>query len=302
MSNSAPSTPTRIGAVAYLNTRPLVHGMEQGLGKDRIELSYDVPSRLADRMQQGELDIALMPVIEFAKLPDLEIVPGLGIVTFGQARSVLLISNGDPAALNDVSRLALDPESRTSNALAQVLLAERWKRSDLSVCTGTADLAATLQHCDAAVRIGDKALFDAPPPGTTVTDLGQAWTDLTALPFVFAAWFARPGVMDRSLYQILHASRRQGVKAIDQIAADYVWQGRHDPELAKSYLTVNIRSRLGAAEVQALSLFLSLATTHGVIANAPRVRFSFERHTDCHDAADARRTAAVTLSDEAPHA
>ena len=86
------SAKIRIGAVSYLNTRPLVFGLEQGVGEDRIELSYSVPARLADRMIAGELDIALMPVIELAKMPELEIVPGLAIGTSGPSRSVLLIS------------------------------------------------------------------------------------------------------------------------------------------------------------------------------------------------------------------
>ncbi len=76
----------RIGAVSYLNTRPLVFGLEQGLAEDRVELSYSVPARLTDRMIAGELDIALMPVIELAKMPELEIVPGLAIGTSGPSR------------------------------------------------------------------------------------------------------------------------------------------------------------------------------------------------------------------------
>ena len=109
----------RIGAVSYLNTKPLIYGLERGLGADRVELSDDVPSVLAERMSRGEIDVALLPVIELARMPDLEVVPGLGITTFGPSRSVQLLSRVPVPA---IERVALDRESRTSNALAQVLL------------------------------------------------------------------------------------------------------------------------------------------------------------------------------------
>ena len=114
----------RIGAVAYLNTRPLVFGMEQGLGAERIELSYDVPAVLAERMRSKAIDVALLPVIELAAFPDLELVPGLGIVTQGDSRSVLLVSRVPASKIESV---ALDPESRTSNALTRVLFSELWE-------------------------------------------------------------------------------------------------------------------------------------------------------------------------------
>src|SRR6188768_2319647 len=111
---------TRIGAVSYLNTRPLVFGFEQGLGAERVTLSYDVPSVLAARLDAGELDVALLPVIELARIPDLAIVPGIAIGSFGECRSVLLVAR---KPLDEIRSVALDPESRTSNALVQVLCA-----------------------------------------------------------------------------------------------------------------------------------------------------------------------------------
>ena len=106
---------TRIGAVSYLNTRPLVFGLEQGLAEPRIDLSYDVPARLADRMLAGELDVALMPVIELARLPELEIIPGLAIGTFGPSRSVLLISR---KPIEAVESIALDQDGQDSQQYA----------------------------------------------------------------------------------------------------------------------------------------------------------------------------------------
>jgi chorismate dehydratase len=214
-------------------------------------------------------------------MPDLEIVPGLGIVTSGAARSVLLVAKDDPRRLRTV---ALDPESRTSNALTRVLFAERFRHWPAFV-GGERELAATLARCDGAVRIGDKALFETPPPGTQVHDLGEAWAESTGLPFVFAAWIARPGVVDRGIYRALHESRRRGVRAIQRIADDYTWNGRRDPPLALRYLTENIRFRLGAAELRGLAAFFRLAAAHGVIDRAPELRFALARVTDCHRAA-----------------
>jgi chorismate dehydratase len=243
------------GAVSYLNTRPLVFGIDQGMGADRLELTYDVPSVLATRMAAGELDLALLPVIELARIPGLVVVPGLAIGSFGDCRSVILVSKVPPGEARSV---ALDPESRTSNALARVLLTEVWGgRPELVM--GPRDLTLALTEHDAAVRIGDKALFTPLPSGTTAYDLGGAWTARTTLPFVFAVWAARAGVVDRPLYEMLHASRRAGTAAIPMIAADYTWNGRQFPEIALGYLRDAMRYRLGDLEVKAMRRFLDAA-------------------------------------------
>jgi chorismate dehydratase len=245
----------RAGAVSYLNTRPLVFGIDQGLGADRLELTYDVPSVLAARMAAGELDLALLPVIELARIRDLVIVPGLAIGSVGNCRSVVLVSK---VPLAEVSRVALDPESRTSNALARVLFAEAWGGRPEFVA-GPRDLTLALREHDAAVRIGDKALFEPRPAGTIAYDLGGAWTARTTLPFVFAVWAARRGVIDREIYEMLHASRREGAAALPAIAADYTWNGRQYPDVALAYLRDAMRYRLGNPELEAMRRFLSAA-------------------------------------------
>lgn len=271
----------RIGAVSYLNTRPLVYGLEQGSMADRIDLSYGTPAVLADRMSCGELDMALLPVIELARIPDLELVPGLAIGTRGMSHSVLLVSR---CPVEQIDSLALDPDSRTTNALACVLLAEVWGRRP-AVRLGTGDLERDLADCDAAVRIGDKALFDPLPEGTTVNDVGEVWTRHTGLPFVFAAWAARPGVVDRELYRGLHDSRRRGTKAIERIAETYTWNGTRYPEIVREYLTHGIQFRLGSTEIQALRRFLQLAREQELIERNPEIRMALQRWTTCHETA-----------------
>jgi chorismate dehydratase len=266
----------RAGAVSYLNTRPLVFGIEQGLGCDRLELSYDVPSVLARRMAAGELDLALLPVIELARIPDLRVVPGLAIGSFGNCRSVLLVAR-EPLA--DVRSVALDPESSTSNALARVLFSDAWGRTP-SFAEGPSDLVLALEEHDAAVRIGDKALFLPLPAGTIAYDLGGAWTARTTLPFVFAVWATRAGVVDREIYETLHASRRAGAGELKAIAADYTWNGRQYPEVALPYLRDAMRYRLGDPEVAAMRKFLASAARIGIIDAAPPIELlSFRKRS-----------------------
>ncbi len=278
----------RIGAVSYLNARPLVFGLEQGLAAERVELSYEVPSQLSDRMAAGELEIGLLPVFELARIPDLEIAPGLGIVTHGPAKSVLLVSR---RPLDEVRRVALDPESRTSNALARVLFDRVWGGRP-AFDTGPVELAAALADHDAVVRIGDKALFEPLPDGVTAHDLGAVWTRHTGLPFVFAVWACRPGVLDDELYRALHASRREGHKVLEQIAADYTWNGRQYPEIALEYLRSHILFRFGADELRALRLFLDACARLGLVEASPAPRLALKRRAGCDEVAEALRMAA----------
>lgn len=278
----APPERVRIGAVAYLNARPLVYGLERGLGGSGIELSYAVPSLLADQMAAAALDVALLPIVELARLPDLELVPGLGIVTCGRSRSVLLITH---RPLGEIRSVALDRDSRTSNILAQLLFAEVWQRRP-EFALGPAALDDALEYYDAVVRIGDKALFEPPPDGAFVHDLGEVWTAKTGLPFVFAGWAARAGVVDRQLYRLLHVSRRAGSQAVRRIADEYVWNGVRNPSVALAYLTEHIRFRLGAAELQAVRTFFRAAHAHGLIDSIPEIRLALARRTACDDAAE----------------
>lgn len=265
---SNPQARVRVGAVTYLNARPLVHGFEQGLGKERIDLCYEVPSVLAARLAAGQIDLALLPTIELARIPNLVVVPGIGISSRGPAASVLLVTR---KPLEEIRSVALDPESRTSNALVRVLFAEGWGGHP-EFHEGSVDLGESLLLHDAAVRIGDKALFDPLPPGAHAFDLGEAWTNRTGLPFVYAVWACPLGVLDRELYEILHASKRKGTRDLESIARDYVWNGERDPEKSLHYLTANIFYRFGAAELQSVRRFHESARRAGVTEREPEIR------------------------------
>lgn len=265
----------RVGAVRYLNARPLIHDLERGPAGARIDLVHDVPSAIAEGMRAGRIDLGLLPVIELARIPDLEIVPGLGIVTRGPARSVLLLARTPPG---EVRTLAPDPDSRTSNGLARVLLARVWNARP-TIVPGEPEAA------DAVVRIGDRALYEPVPEGFTAHDLGRVWTDATGLPFVFAVWAARPGVVDRELYQALHEARRAGTRALDAIAGAWTWNGCPQPERSRAYLRENIVYRLGTPELRGLETFLEAAREIGVIDRVPELRLALRRHTECDEVA-----------------
>jgi len=261
----------RIGAVGYLNTRPLVFGLAEA-APERIELSFDVPAVLADRLSRGEIDVGLIPTVELARIPELEVVPGLGIVSRGAARSVLLVTRGTPERAR---RVALDPESRTSNALIRVLYDELWKTSP-EFEIGPLGLRDSLGEHDAVVRIGDKALFEALPEGAFGYDLGELWYRATGLPFVWAVWACRPGVLDSELSRTLHECQRRGSRSIDAIAREYVFEGRSDPELARAYLTDNILFRLGPEEIRGMNRFLAAAARIGVVERVVEPRIGLE--------------------------
>jgi len=195
------------------------------------------------------------------------VVPGLAIGSLGPVASVLLISR---VPVGRIGRLALDPASRTGNALAEVLLRERYGVApSAEECAGTMDEA--LADHDAVLRIGDAALFATPPPGTEVLDLGASWTEWTSLPFVYAVWIAREDVLDAALCEAFHASWKQGAAAIDRIADD-----TPDPGLARRYLTENVRYGLGPRELHGLRRFLTLAAARALLPRVPEVRLAPE--------------------------
>ena len=183
----------RLGAVGYLNARPLVWGLERSL---RFLLRFDVPSTCASLLHDGAIDIGLIPSIEYLRGGPYAIVPDLAIASRGPVASVLLFTS---RPIRDVRSIAMDVSSRTSVALVRVLCAQLFKINPKIEPAGP-DLPQMLGRCDAALIIGDNALFQPPNVEHTlpveVIDLGKAWTDLTGLPFVYAFWAGRPGMLE----------------------------------------------------------------------------------------------------------
>jgi chorismate dehydratase len=258
--------PLRLGVVGYLNAVPTVHG----LGKDaRFEIVRDVPSRIAARLHAGEIDLGLIPSIEYAE-GDYAIVPGIAIASRGPVRSVSLLHRG---RLEDVRRVAVDTSSRTSAALVRVLLRERLGR-DPEYVGMAPDISAMLDAADAALVIGDPALYYDGPAARM--DLGEEWTTRTGRPFVYAFWAGRPGVIGKGDVAALRAATAAGRAAVRDIASTY--NGHPDrAALNEAYLRRHIVYDLGEAELAGLREFYARAHALGLIARVPELRFHGHR-------------------------
>ena len=202
----------RAGAVSYLNTKPLIYEWDR-FAPD-VQLVLDHPSRLADALAAGSLDVALIPSIEFFQNPHYRIVSDACIACRGPVLSVKLFGR-KPAA--EIRSLALDVGSRTSAALVQILLAERFslrpQLEPLPIGSGLADTDA-----DAVLLIGDRAMQSPTGPFEFVWDLGDEWCRWSELPFVFAMWVARPAIELGNLETALCQAREAGVAHLDEIA------------------------------------------------------------------------------------
>jgi chorismate dehydratase len=245
----------RVCAVSYLNTVPLVWGMRHGDQKGLFDLLFRVPAECADLVASGAADIGIVPSFELIGR-DYGIVPGVGIACRGAVRSILLVSNR-PA--NQIRTLAADASSRTSVALARIILARRYGVAP-AVVTRPPDLPGMLGEADSALIIGDPAL--AIDPETTpfhVYDLGREWTAWTGLPMVFAMWAGRQEVIYPWVIQALQQSCRYGCERLEEIVAVESAARGFTPDLVRQYLGHHIVCELGAEEQKGMELFLRYA-------------------------------------------
>jgi len=260
----------RLGAVGYLNARPLVWGLERSL---RFLLRFDVPSTCASLLHDGAIDIGLIPSIEYLRGGPYAIVPDLAIASRGPVASVLLFTS---RPIRDVRSIAMDVSSRTSVALVRVLCAQLFKINPKIEPAGP-DLPQMLGRCDAALIIGDNALFQPPNVEHTlpveVIDLGKAWTDLTGLPFVYAFWAGRPGMLEPGDVEALQRARDAGVAASDDVACAYLRDMPARQVLGMRYLRENIKYHLGAEEQAGLELFYRYAAEIDVAPSSDGLRF-----------------------------
>lgn len=256
------ASPFRLSIIDYLNAAPLNHGFKQGLGREHFHLSFQVPSACADSLARGTVDAGIVSSIEYLRIPNLRIVPGLCIASPRRVRSVVILSKVPP---EQIRRLALDTSSRTSVVLAQLLLRERYGVSP-QVADHAPDLAAMLESHDAALMIGDGAMR-AQRQGLFVLDLAEEWHAWTGLPFVFALWLVRPDAPELPLpggvASFFHRSLAVGLDQLPTI----VEEARRTIGWTKTelheYLTQNIQYTLGEGERESLALFFEKAVRHG---------------------------------------
>jgi len=258
-----PPQPLRIGAVTYLNTKPLVYGLQRRLPD--AEIVFDLPSRLADRLAAGALDIALVPSIELAEHPEWSIVSDACIGCLGPVLSVKVMFRVPPA---EVGTLALDEGSRTSAALAQILLNEQYgvRPRLLPLPIGHSPTDA---EGDAVLVIGDRAICNDDRPFVEVWDLGQRWAEWAKLPFVFAMWVARPGVDTAAAARALSAARDDGCQNLDHITREQATLMQLPTELIRTYLRDNLYFFLDKQQREGMNRFYHHAAELGLIAGIP---------------------------------
>lgn len=259
--------PVRLGAVSYLNVRPLVHGIADD---PRASIRFDLPSVCADLLARGEIDLGMVPSITYADRSGDRIVPAVCIGSDGPVASVAVYSR---RPLRDVRSIALDSSSRTSAALTRILCARRWHIAP-TFTPRAPDGESMLAAADAALLIGDPALFlDHRALGADKTDLGEAWTDLTGLPFVWAFWAGPASGADAEVVARLHRARDAGVAALDAIADAYCAGDAHRQAIARRYLRDHMRYDLDPQSLAGLRAYYREAHALGLVGQEPELNF-----------------------------
>ncbi|MFI4861850.1 MAG: menaquinone biosynthetic enzyme MqnA/MqnD family protein [Phycisphaerales bacterium JB063] len=258
----------RVGSVSYLNATPLISGLDREPG---VDVRVDVPSALLDDLLQGEVDVALCPVIDYFRADQsLKLVPAGGIGCDGPTLTVRLYSK---VPIEQITTLHADTDSHTSVALVQVLLRELFDVAPrmIDYCARESVAEGRIAHApESVLLIGDKVVTGSPLAVVYPhqLDLGEAWHRLTGLPFVFAIWMARAstelGTLPAVLADRLDKNLPQVVLLAEQSAKRHGWP----TDLAEHYLRDVLRYRIGPRELEAITRFGELAHKHGLIDSA----------------------------------
>jgi chorismate dehydratase len=223
----------RVSAVEYLNAKPLVYGLDER--PDLFDCRFDVPAKCASLLHGKSVDLGLIPSVEYLRHVDYRIVPDLAVTSTGPVESVALFTDRPATSLRSI---AVDANSRTASALLRVLCA-KWFEIEPTFVTLRPDLPAMLKRCDAALIIGDAALYQEHElNGLNKVDLGEEWTVMTGLPFVWAYWVGRKGVVNSEHLEALRAARERGLNCLDEIAEKFAPNGDDGESLdiARNYL------------------------------------------------------------------
>ena len=255
----------RVGAVSFLNTKPLIYPLLNKEIETDIALSVDVPSRVATFLGEGKLDVGLIPIIEYFRAKpsgtNFRILPDIAIASHGSVKSIQLFSR---VPIPEIRRIALDTSSRTSVALLKILLAEKYGVSPaFTTCAPTVIPRTALQNrqyppFEAVLLIGDPALRHL---GSTEysADLGEAWYKLTGLPFVYACWVARSEACLGDLAQVLFESKERGIAQIPEIARVEAQRLGLPETLCLDYLQNRIKYNLDESAIAGIDLFYKYA-------------------------------------------
>ena len=251
----------KISVVDFLNARPLTWGLLHGaVPPPGVAVSRDLPSVCAAKLAAGEADVGLIPSIEFQRIPGLKIVPGLGIAASSEVRSVLLVSDVSREKIRSVS---LDPASRTSAALTQILLKRVY---------GIAPQYREGGQADARLIIGDPALKTR-LNGHVVLDLAAEWRAFSGHPFVFAFWAIRESAAAPAVEVMLRQSYEAGRENFGAMVREESAASGLSPAVVEDYLKHALHFELDSGDLEGLSLFYRLAAEDGLISRAQPLRF-----------------------------
>ncbi|HEX4342377.1 MAG TPA: menaquinone biosynthesis protein [Verrucomicrobiae bacterium] len=240
--------PFRVGSVKYLNAVPLTRGLEN-------EIVFTTPARLAEMLQHDELDAALVSITEVLFHDRYDILNGAAIASLGEVKSVFLAHR---KPIEEVREVFCDTASLTSVNLLKVLLAERGLKPEFKPLE---DYAAAKEK-DFVLLIGNPALdflFSSPPH--EIFDLGAAWYELTALPFVYAVWALRRGLENKKLRRQLTDAKDFGMDTLDYIISS---RTEYTLDFRKDYFGWHIHYHLGTDEKRGIAKFIELLRKHNL--------------------------------------
>jgi predicted solute-binding protein len=242
----------RIGGLSYLNTRPLVYGIED-------IVTPGEPARMADLMRRGQFDAAIVPIAEVLAHDEYDVLDGIAIASRGPVWSVF-VAHRKP--IQELRRVALDPASRTSAWLVRVILKFAYG-VDPEFATGAGD--------EASLLIGDQAIwYRTKNPDVPVLDLGEAWWKLTGLPFVYAVWAMPRGAVPGSLGELVRQAKADGLAHLEEIVQDAT---EGTAEFRRQYLTRCVCYDLGDAEKQGIRRFQQYLKELGLIKECHDLRY-----------------------------
>jgi chorismate dehydratase len=237
----------RVGIVNYLNTKPLLYGLTKPPISERIELIGDYPSRLAELLIKGEIDLGLIPVAAIPELPSCHIIGDYCIGAEGEIASVALFSE---VPMNEIKKIYLDYQSRSSVALLKYLAKEYWGIHPEIVQAENDEFRREIKGATAGLVIGDRA-FEQRRISTFIYDLGSEWKKITGLPFVFAAWVSTKE-LPADFIEMFNNANAMGLQHIDEIVAEAAFESFD----LKKYFSLHLSYRLDEQKRKGMEAFI----------------------------------------------
>jgi chorismate dehydratase len=258
----------RVGAVSYLNTKPLITHLRETL--PGVDLRLEVPSKLATDLAAGSIDVGLIPSIEYFRAGDYTIIPGAAIASVGPVMSVKLCSR---KPFREIKKIAEDEGSRTSRALLRILLKRLFQVDHQSVPLPL-DVALEAVDADAVLVIGDRAMRIRDGEYPYVLDLGYEWSRWTGLPFVWAFWSVRPGLeLEPAEIAAFAKAKELGRPDVSKLAREEAAKLGLPAAQCEYYLQQVIRHDFGEEEIAGLLRFRELAVEAGLAPEGVRCVF-----------------------------